>query len=380
MILRTVKAVPEYGKRKQRRSTVGGEGGGGAPSPQAANDDENANKVHDLVKEKSSSSLNRKENSFFRERASTFGSQGPGTPPAVRGRMKLKKTGDWRREILGDMTVMNAEELRELNNIMRAELRTPTGLRSKKLGPLRFGSDDDSMRECPISEDHELVDINQGRPSSGISLEPRPYSARYLGRSGSPRFSQNAVGPLNRLRPGSESSGERSPGVKIPAVEFFGPGSPTPPSTCADQITSSSTGSSRLSPSPQASPKQEKKPKQKSKNGEMPEWMINFVETNNLIVGKDVKLDESKTTGRRRSSITNSGTGTSKTGTRTGTGTGTKTSASGSSRATGGTTGTKSRASPGVAKRGGTSSAGSRSPGGRPVTPGKAVNRKSVPQ
>ena len=45
MILRTVKAVPEYGKRKQRRSTVGGEGGGGAPSPQAANDDENANKA-----------------------------------------------------------------------------------------------------------------------------------------------------------------------------------------------------------------------------------------------------------------------------------------------------------------------------------------------
>ena len=58
-----------------------------------------------------------------------------------------------------------------------------------------------------------------GRPSSGITLEPRPYSARYLGRSGSPRFSQNAVGPLNRLRPGSESSGERSPGVRIPAVE-----------------------------------------------------------------------------------------------------------------------------------------------------------------
>lgn len=58
-----------------------------------------------------------------------------------------------------------------------------------------------------------------GRPSSGISLEPRPYSARYMGRSGSPRFSQNAVGPLNRLRPGSESSGERSPVVRIPAVE-----------------------------------------------------------------------------------------------------------------------------------------------------------------
>ena len=45
MILRTVKAVPEYGKRKERRSTVGGEGGRGAPYPQAMNDDENANKV-----------------------------------------------------------------------------------------------------------------------------------------------------------------------------------------------------------------------------------------------------------------------------------------------------------------------------------------------
>jgi len=45
VILRTVKAVPEYGKGKQRRSTAGGEGGGGALSTQATNDDENANKV-----------------------------------------------------------------------------------------------------------------------------------------------------------------------------------------------------------------------------------------------------------------------------------------------------------------------------------------------
>ena len=45
MILRTVKAVPEYGKQKQRRSTVGGEGGRGGPFHQATNDDENANKV-----------------------------------------------------------------------------------------------------------------------------------------------------------------------------------------------------------------------------------------------------------------------------------------------------------------------------------------------
>ena len=45
MILRTVKAVPEYGKRKTRRSTVGEKGGEGAPTPQVTSDDENANKV-----------------------------------------------------------------------------------------------------------------------------------------------------------------------------------------------------------------------------------------------------------------------------------------------------------------------------------------------
>ena len=57
-----------------------------------------------------------------------------------------------------------------------------------------------------------------GRPNS--ALDPRPYSGRYLGRSSSPRFSQNSVGPLNRLRTESGSSSERSPSsTKIPSVE-----------------------------------------------------------------------------------------------------------------------------------------------------------------
>lgn len=374
VILRTVKAVPDYVKHGSRKSTAGTSGESPSPSP-IGNGDENANnKVQDLVTEKSSSSLGRKENTFFRERSSTSGIQVPSTPPAVRGRVKLKKTGDWRREILGDMTVMNAEELRELNSIMRAELRTPTGLRSKRLGPLRLSGDDDSMRECAISEDHELGDINQGRPNS--ALDPRPYSARYLGRSSSPRFSQNSVGPLNRLRTESGSSSERSPSsAKIPTVEFFSPGTPTPPSTTTEQLTSSSANSARLSSSPKLSPK-EKRPAEKPKNGEMPEWMKNFVETNNLIVGQDIKLDDSKAAGRRRSSTSPSGTGTTKSGTKTKTGS--KSSGSGSPRGSGGTSGTKSRTSPGVPKKGGTSLVGSRSSGGRPVTPGKAANRQSL--
>jgi len=387
VILRTVKAVPEYGKRKKSRHSTAGGVGGEDNSPPQATSDENENKVQELVKEKSSSSLTRKENTFFRERPATGGSLAPGTPPAVRSRMKMKKSGDWRREILGDMTVMNAEELRELNNIMRAELRTPTGLRPKKLGPLRLGSDDDSMRECPINEDYELMDINQGRPNSGISLEPRPFSGRFLGRSGSPRFGQNAVSPSGRLRTESGSSGERSPGGKhrIPTMEFFSPGTPTPPSTYTDQLNGAPKSPGNLSAG-HSSPKQEKKAKQKSSNGEMPEWMVNFVKTNNLVVGQDVKLDESKTTGKRRSSTSASGTGTTtktgtKTGTGTGTGTGTKTGL-GSLRSGGVTSGSKSpRSSPGGAKRGGTSPGSSRSPAaGRPVTPSKGASRKSVPQ
>lgn len=37
---------------------------------------------------------------------------------------------------------------------------------------------------------------------------------------------------------------------------------------------------------------------EKLKNGEMLEWMKNFVEINNLVVGKDIKLDELKVEGR----------------------------------------------------------------------------------
>ena len=44
VILRTVKAVPEYGKRKPKHSTVRGEGEEVKPPPQAI-PDENGNKV-----------------------------------------------------------------------------------------------------------------------------------------------------------------------------------------------------------------------------------------------------------------------------------------------------------------------------------------------
>lgn len=154
-------------------------------------------------------------------------------------------------------------------------------------------------------------------------------------------------------------------------VKFFSPGTPSPPSTNTDK-----PDPSNISAGKRTSPKQEKKQKQKTNDGEMPEWMINFVTTNNLVVGKDVKLDESKANRKRRSSTSTSGTGTTtKTGTKTGTGTGSKAGSSSPRVAS------KSRASPAVAKKADNSPAGSRSPSiGRPVTPAKGAGRRSAAQ
>lgn len=383
VILRAVKAVPEYGNREVRQSTTGGEVLEVKPPPQST-PDENDNQVQEVVEEKSPSSLTRKENSFFRERSSTGGNFSVGTHPPVRSRMKMKKSGDWRREILGDLTVMNAEELRELNNIMRAELRTPSGLRSKRLGPLRIGSEEDSVRECPINEDLELKNIQQGRPSSAMSFDPRS-SGRLAGRSVSPLFNKSPVSPSSRVRSisvcsdnrssnvkhrvPSWSSEDRSPSMKhrLPAMEFFSPGTPTPPSTHTDQLNAAPSPSSPSNLSFGISSEPEKKEKQKTgNNGEMPEWMINFVTTNNLVVGKDVKLDESIAAEAKKRSFTSSGTVTkAKAGSKTGSKTSARSSRSGT------------RLGPSVAKRSGSSPTGSRRPSvGRPITPAKGTSRK----
>lgn len=148
-------------------------------------------------------------------------------------------------------------------------------------------------------------------------------------------------------------------------VKFFSPGTPSPPSTNTDK-----PDPSNISTGKRTSPKQEKKQKQKTNNGEMPEWMINFVTTNNLVVGKDVKLDESKANRKRRSSTSTSGTGNT-----TKTGTGSKAGSSSPRVAS------KSRASPAVARKADNSPAGSRSPSiGRPVTPAKGTSRRSAAQ
>ncbi|KAK2561488.1 Voltage-dependent T-type calcium channel subunit alpha-1H [Acropora cervicornis] len=362
VILRTVKAVPDYGKREVYQSTSEGEVLEVKP-PSNSTPDENANQVEELVKEKTSSSLNRKENSFFCERSSTGGPLSPGTPPHVRSRMKMKKSGDWRREIHGDLTVMNAEE-----------------------GPLRLGSEEDSVRECPINEGMELVDIHQGRPSTAMTFDPRSFSGRFVGRSVSPRLSQNSVSPTTRARSISCSSGNMSPGVKhgesnhrspgvkhsVPTMEFFSPDIATHPSTLTDELSNAPAPSSpgKLSAGSDSS-EMEKEKKRRNNNGEMPEWMVNFVTTNNLVVGKDVKLDESQASqSKKHSSNVTSGKGKS---VRAGSKTGSKAGAGSQ------TSRPKSRSSPGGPKKSGSSPTGPRRPSvGRPITPAKGTNKKLI--
>ena len=108
----------------------------------------------------------------------------------------------------------------------------------------------------------------------------------------------------------------------------------------------------------------EKEKKQRNNNGEMTEWMVNFVTRNNLVVGKDVKLDESKASQRKkRSSYATSGKGN---GARVGTKTGSKAGAGLQ------TSRPKSRSSPGGPKKSGIGPTGPRRPSvGRPMTPAK---------
>ena len=48
--------------------------------------------------------------------------------------MKVKKSGDWRREILGDMTVMNAEEVALLPLVKQHLTERLTRLAVKTIG------------------------------------------------------------------------------------------------------------------------------------------------------------------------------------------------------------------------------------------------------
>ncbi|XP_048579901.1 sodium channel protein type 11 subunit alpha isoform X2 [Nematostella vectensis] len=326
VVMGTIKAVPEYRKAQMR--------GGSARPGESRVEQEDANS--NVMEVTTQPHGPQEPHSFFRERSSTLDNRPPSSP--VRGRIKLKKSGDWRRDIHGEMTVMNAEELRELNNIIRAELRTPNGrprTRSRNLSVLSRDSRE-SIRGAFVEDG----DYNsQGQPSQ---LEPIPYSARYH-KPASPK-GRNSVEPFGGNRP-PRNLPHITP--KVPAVEFVIPGSPTPLPNSDDKTPDDKKLKVKT---PSVVHKIKGRKPEKTNNGEMPEWMKKFVEEKQLTVGADVKLDEvTNCKGARRSSLS-----TTKMGTGTGTkGNGTKSTGTGTLKTGTGTVKSRSTGSiPGDAESG----------------------------
>ncbi|XP_035678896.1 two pore calcium channel protein 1-like isoform X5 [Branchiostoma floridae] len=76
-----------------------------------------------------------------------------------RPRLKKKKsTSEWRRSILGDMTVMNPEEMKELNKIVKGGIRMSSRRNRNSIGrktTVSSMSSDDGIQEEPEEEDEE---------------------------------------------------------------------------------------------------------------------------------------------------------------------------------------------------------------------------------
>ncbi|XP_065051728.1 uncharacterized protein LOC135681277 isoform X1 [Rhopilema esculentum] len=221
------------------------------------------------------------------------------------------KSGDWRREILGDITVMNAEEMRELNKVMRAELRAPGSRGAKPTALLRKSTNSPATNRrevVPIVEElsaHEQSDyqlregtvenLKRSRSGTGSSFVPE-----------SPRVAQRQmvsdVGARYRANTGSSLldaplqiddempvSGKRFPTVSVSQLsqmEF-------PDSTTSTEEREAPADVSIVDgiaheksylaiDMPEVKSRANKEGKQKLT--EMPEWAKKFAETKNIHV------------------------------------------------------------------------------------------------
>lgn len=149
------------------------------------------------------------------------------------GRMRRKTDGtDWRREILGDMTVMNKDEMQELNKKLKGGLHS----RVRRNTPYRPQNMNIRKVEEIPEESEEVSEV----PEVTISEAPQPAT---------------------------QSSSDSN-----------------------EDTTTSKTGTLTLTV-PGSTPK---KPKRRRNGGEMPEWAKNFVAAKGLSIGSNQKIDELK--------------------------------------------------------------------------------------
>eukprot|EP00794_Sanderia_malayensis_P017536 gene17536-19286_t len=226
--------------------------------------------------------------------------------PQPNYRIKMKKSGDWRRDILGDMTVMNAEEMRALNKVMRAELRGP---RSK--GPRASGLAAATVEEAPqrinISESSQarptestLDSLRVQKSSTGAcNDEFVPPESPSVARN-RPIVSENSLESVNVARiaiqgvenakPVAPMATIKCPTVSVSQMSTFEFTLENEPTAAKDD---QEVGSKDLLEVDQADEGRDgKQTKAKPEKGGIPDWAKKFVEDKNINMHNDVKFSE----------------------------------------------------------------------------------------
>ncbi|XP_071834733.1 uncharacterized protein [Apostichopus japonicus] len=167
-------------------------------------------------------------------------------------KLKLRSSGNWRKEILGDITVINPQELKELNKILKAQHSISSTSKLKSSGSLR--------KSASISESIE----EEPEPEVSLPVPPKTQSS-----------------PRPKMLP-PKISFDRAP--TLPLLEEEEEEEEEAKQPPADTLTVEQ---------PSLPPELKKKRnKEQNKSGEMPSWMAKFVETNNLSITTDVKFDD----------------------------------------------------------------------------------------
>ncbi|XP_078590274.1 uncharacterized protein LOC144870285 isoform X4 [Branchiostoma floridae x Branchiostoma japonicum] len=190
-----------------------------------------------------------------------------------RPRLKKKKsTSEWRRSILGDMTVMNPEEMKELNKIVKGGIRMSSRRNRNSIGrktTVSSMSSDDGIQEEPEEEDEEenpmFLSTYPSINTTSSQMNP--------GKSGSPPTT-----PARKLTP--------QVSLQAPQV-IVEPDQPKLPEVIEEEEEEEEEAPKNslllgVSGGPKPPPK-------KNKTGEMPDWAKKFVQEKNLKVETDLK-------------------------------------------------------------------------------------------
>ncbi|PIK51700.1 putative two pore calcium channel protein 1 isoform X3 [Apostichopus japonicus] len=176
-------------------------------------------------------------------------------------KLKLRSSGNWRKEILGDITVINPQELKELNKILKAQHSISSTSKLKSSG---------SLRKSPsISESIE----EEPEPEVSLPVPPKTQSSPRP-KMLPPKISFDRAPTLPLL----EEEEEEEEDAKQP-----------PPDKHYDADREDTLTVEQPSLPPEL---KKKRNKEQNKSGEMPSWMAKFVETNNLSITTDVKFDD----------------------------------------------------------------------------------------